>query len=114
MSEFEQRRVSGIVSRYCDEKVPPEVRDQVQVQVRFRFEGNSVILYEHRPPWDGRGGWIEFVVAKFRYFVGRQEWVLSWRDRNSRWHSYDLIDPSRLFDDLLAEVDADPTGIIWG
>jgi hypothetical protein len=112
MSEFERRRTSGILTRYCEEKVPSHVRGEVQL--RFRFEGNAVLLYEYRPPWDGAGDWVETMVAKFRYFVGRREWALYWRDRNERWQRYDLIDASRVFDDLLDEVDADPTGIFWG
>ena len=35
-------------------------------------------------------------------------------DRNSRWFEYWDFDPSRDFADLLAEVEADPTGIFWG
>ena len=112
ISEFERKRVSGILTRYCDETVPSHVRDQVQL--RFGFDGNSVILHEYRPPWDGRGDWNEIPVAKFRYFVGRQEWALYSRDRNLRWRSYDLIAPSAVFEDLLTEVEADPTGIFWG
>ncbi|MCH7857748.1 MAG: DUF3024 domain-containing protein [Gemmatimonadetes bacterium] len=112
ISHFEQKRVSKILSQYCDERVPPHVRDKIEL--RFRFEGNSVILFEHRPSLTGSGEWVESVVAKFRFFVGRQEWALYWRNRNQLWKRYELIRPSRLFDDLLSEVDADPTRIFWG
>ncbi|MGH3095825.1 MAG: DUF3024 domain-containing protein [Streptosporangiales bacterium] len=30
------------------------------------------------------------------------------------FHKYDLTKPSARIDDLLAEVDRDPTGIFWG
>ena len=43
-----------------------------------------------------------------------QAWSLSWRDRNLRFHAYDLLAPSRRVEDLLAEIDRDPTGIFWG
>lgn len=112
ISPFQIARVSKILQDYCNARVPPEVRDQVQL--KFRFEGNSVFLFEHRPPWDNREDWIEIPVAKFRYFVGRQEWVLFWRDRNEKWHRYELIAPSPSFEDPLAEVDSDPTCIFWG
>jgi hypothetical protein len=35
-------------------------------------------------------------------------------DRNSRWHLYDIINPSADFDDMLKALDRDPTGIFWG
>jgi len=37
-----------------------------------------------------------------------------WRDRNLRFHAYDRIRPSASINDLLTELDRDPTGIFWG
>jgi Protein of unknown function (DUF3024) len=45
--------------------------------------------------------------------AANQAWALYWRDRNLRFHAYDLP-PSRAVDDLLAEINRDPTGIFWG
>jgi hypothetical protein len=112
ISSFEQKRVSKLLREYCDQRIPPHIRDEVQLG--FRFEGNNVVLYERRPAWNRPGEWVEPSVAKFRFFVGRQGWALYWRDRNGRWKRYDLVAPSRQFEDLLEEVDADPTGIFWG
>jgi hypothetical protein len=39
---------------------------------------------------------------------------LYWRDRNLRFHIYDLLEPSNRVDDLLNEIDRDPTCIFWG
>jgi hypothetical protein len=84
------------------------------VEVRFRFEGNAVILFEHRPAFQCPGEWVEIPIARFRYFVARQEWVLFWKNRNSKWQRYDLIPASPSFEDLLEEVESDPTHIFWG
>jgi hypothetical protein len=35
-------------------------------------------------------------------------------DRNSRWHRYDMAEPTEQLDELLTEIDQDPTGIFWG
>jgi len=43
-----------------------------------------------------------------------ERWTLYWRDRNQRWHKYDLIAPSPDILTLLDEVDRDPTCIFWG
>jgi hypothetical protein len=112
ISPFQVTRVSKILEAFCDDRVPPEVRDQVEL--RFRFEGNSVILFERRPAFQRPGDWTEIQIARFRYFVGRQEWALFWSDRNSKWQRYDLIPDSPSFEDLLTEVDSDPTCIFWG
>jgi Protein of unknown function (DUF3024) len=39
---------------------------------------------------------------------------LYWRDRNLRFNIYDLLPPSDRVDDLLDEIDRDPTCIFWG
>jgi DUF3024 family protein len=39
---------------------------------------------------------------------------LYWRDRNLRFHTYDRIRPSTRTNDLLAEIDRDPRGILLG
>jgi len=41
-------------------------------------------------------------------------WRLYWADRNSRWHEYVEAGPTYELEDLLREVDEDPTGIFWG
>ncbi len=112
ISSFQVKRVSKLLTAYCDQRIPAHIRDQLEL--RFRSDGNNVVLYERRPHWNRPDEWTESGVAKFRYFVGRQEWALYCRDRHERWHRYDLIDASLVFDDLLSEVDDDPTGIFWG
>ena len=98
ISSFLKKRVSKLLAEYCDKRTPASISDQLEL--RFRPDGNSVVLYERRPHWKRPGEWTEGGVAKFRYFVGRQKWALYCRDRYERWHRYDLIDESVLFDDV--------------
>ena len=51
---------------------------------------------------------------RLRYTATDTSWTLYWRDRNLRFHIYDLLAPSNRVDDLLTELDRDPTGIFWG
>lgn len=108
----EQSHVASILVDFCERRVPPGIRDQVELL--FRFEGQAVLLFEKRPAWRLPGQWVELYVAKFRYYVGRKEWELYCRDRNQRWHRYDLVPPTPKFERLLSEVERDPTCIFWG
>jgi hypothetical protein len=38
------------IRRFCEEQVPPDMRDQVRVEHRVR--GQTVTIVEHRPPWN--------------------------------------------------------------
>lgn len=53
-------------------------------------------------------------IAQLRNDPDSRFWALYWRDRNNRWHEDYEIEPSRNLDDLLSEVQEDPTGVYWG
>ena len=61
-----------------------------------------------------RTGLDPFPIVRFHYTKARREWSTYWRDRNLRFHRFDLIPPSGQVEDLLGAVDADSTGIFWG
>ena len=110
LPEEVKRKTVALMQRYCDERVPAEA--QSKVRASFGIRGNSVSLYEERPPWDGEGEWSKMVIAQFRYGEDGR-WTLYWPDRNGRWHEYDDVNPTKDIRKLLDEVDDDPMDIFW-
>jgi hypothetical protein len=112
LPELVRRSVEGDVGRYCEERVPPHVRDKIRMEYEIR--GNSVTIVERRPPWSPElpPEWSRSQVAQLRY--EESKWALYWSDRNGRWHPYDLFDPTPDISSALAEIDEDPTAIFWG
>ncbi len=53
-------------------------------------------------------------MAQLRYDPAARTWSLYCRNRNERWFAYSAVKPSSDVAPLLAEIDADPTGIFWG
>jgi hypothetical protein len=102
------------VQRWCAARVPDHARHQVRVECEVAARHLTIV--ERRAPWrEGAGqDWSSFPIARLRYTKATQTWTLYWRDRNLRFHGYDRLRPSRHVDDLLTEVDRDPTGIFWG
>jgi Protein of unknown function (DUF3024) len=102
------------VQRWCRTRVPEHVRDEVRVEVEVA--GRHVTIVECRPPWraDGTVEWTRFPIARLRYTKYAGLWSLYWRDRNLRFHEYNLASATVSIEDLLAEIDRDPTGIFWG
>jgi hypothetical protein len=49
-----------------------------------------------------------------KYTNADKSWILYWRDRNLRVHIYDMLAPSSRIDDLLDEIERDPTAIVSG
>jgi Protein of unknown function (DUF3024) len=100
------------IRQFCDRRVPQRLRDKIRIEADVR--GKSVTILECRPPWHPNlTDWSRSRVAQLRYDPTDRCWTLYWADRNSRWHLYDLIDPGSL-DELLGEIDQDPTCIFWG
>jgi len=102
------------VERWCRARVPEQVRDQVRVEVDVADRHLTIV--ECRPPWRGDLGteWTRFPIARLRYTKGTRLWSLYWRDRNLRFHAYDRVPATSSVEDLLGEVDRDPTAIFWG
>jgi hypothetical protein len=101
------------VQRWCRARVPERVRNQVRVEADVADRYLTIV--ECRPPWRAEAGseWTRFPIARLRYTRASGLWSLFWRDRNLRFHEYDLVAPTASIDDLLAEVDRDPTAIFW-
>jgi len=102
------------VQRWCQERVPEGVRDRIRVEVDVADRQMTIV--ECHPPWRDDMGpeWTRFPVARLRYTRSTGLWSLLWRDRNLRFHTYDRVPASPRVEDLLTEVDLDPTGIFWG
>ncbi len=102
------------VQRWCRARVPEHVRDEVRVEAEV--DERCLTIVECRPPWRADFGpeWTRFPIARLRYTKATRLWSLYWRDRSLKFHGYDRVPASVSVEDLLAEVDRDPTAIFWG
>ena len=102
------------VQRWCEGRVPEHARGQIRVECQVAPRHLTIV--ERRAPWREDFGpeWISVPIARLRYTVADKSWTLYWRDRNLHFHLYDLLPPSNRIDDLLTEIDRDPTCIFWG
>jgi len=110
--EFEVRRVSALLERYCEARVRPEVRHKITIG--FSVRGSAITLFERRPRFNAPSQWLEGGVARFRYDATTATWSLYCMHRDLKWHEYLSRGPAKRFETLLNEVQADPTGIFWG
>jgi len=96
-------------------RLPERARDPSRHELDV--DDRSVTIVECRPPWRAHFGpdWTRFPIARLRYTKARRDWQIYWRDRNLKFHVYDLVPPTTAnVETLLAEIDADPTCIFWG
>ena len=112
LSEIQLRHVSQLLTEFCRARVPAHAKDQVKLG--FRSLGQSVVLFESRLAGPSPKDWLDLDVAKFRYVKSTGSWKLFCKFRDERWHAYEPLGEAATFEELLREVDADPTCIFWG
>lgn len=112
LPEFTKKLIEEKLSRYCSGRIPEHIRDKVKLI--FDINGNNVTLIETRPFFKDPSIWTKTPVVQFRLDNDKKQWRIYCIGRNDRWRLYDLIKPTSNFDDLLKELDHDPTGIFWG
>ena len=102
------------VQRWCEARVPEHARHRVcgKCDVAARH----LTILERRAPWRDDYGpeWSSFPIARLRYTATINTWILYWRDRHLKFHRYDMIDPAPQIEDLLTDIDRDPSAIFWG
>ena len=99
--------------RFCESRVPAHLRDEVRLEVDVR--GNSMTIADCRPLWLGAPGeWTRMKIAQIRYEPETGLWRLYCADRNGRWHFYDDLEPTTQLEEVIDEIDDDPTCIFFG
>lgn len=101
------------IERWCAQRVPERVLDQVRVECRAR--GRTVTILECRAPWSPEGGaeWTEQKIAQLR-LDEHGIWSVRWADRHGKWLTYPDAPVASTPPPLLAEIDRNPDGIFWG
>ena len=102
------------VHSWCRQRVPDGLHDELRIECDV--DARQVTIYEARPPWQPDLGpeWIRSPVAQLRYTATSRAWTLYWRDRNLRWRQYRDVPAGRPVEELLDEIERDPTSIFWG
>lgn len=112
LDEFTRSAAQEKLKSFCDEKVPPEVRDRLKIT--FGFWHDSALIYEERPVWNDPSRWTKMKIARMDFNPETMGWTLYAYDRNSKPFLYDFTEIDATLDRLIQEVDEDPTGIFWG
>ena len=109
---IQKQLVEKLMQNYCDSKIPKDLQDKIRLSYKIR--GNNITLIESRPFYKDNSQWIDMKVAQIRFENNKKTFTLFWADRNEKWHLYDFIEPSTELENVLEEIDKDPTAIFWG
>ena len=112
LSELQRASIARQLDRYCAPDPRPEVRSQLRYG--YEFGPSDVVLFEERPDFRNPVEWLRHDIAKFRWIARRKQWELFCQFRDLKWRGYEPRPTAATFEELLAEVEADPTCIFYG
>ena len=113
LSEFERKKAEVETDRFVQANRPPEdMRDQLDLG--YRIENQSVLLFEIRPRWDRPQEEMELPVAKATYSKAQAVWKVYWQRADLKWHRYDPTPEVDQLVDFLALVGEDEHACFFG
>ena len=112
-TEFEQKRYEKIVERFIEARRPrPEIRHKIDLS--FRMEKQSVVIFEIQPLWRDPEKKIEQMAAKATYVKTKGIWKVFWQRADLQWHSYDPLPEVETIEEFLQVVDKDSNACFFG
>ncbi len=76
------------MENFLDRKRPPEdIRGQVDVG--YRIEGQSIIIFTVRPQFNNPKVKWEYPIAKATFVETKNLWKILWFRADQKWHGYE-------------------------
>lgn len=113
LSEHERYRFERPVKTYIESRRPP-IHIRPELNLTYRFAGQSVEIFELRPAFQCPDETIEVFIAKATYVKRRQVWKIYWMRGDLKWHRYDPLATVPTIEGFLAEIDRDQYGCFFG
>ena len=112
-TEFETARIEAAMSDFMAKRRPP-VESRDKLDLAYRIEGQSVVIFSIRPFWRDPSEITEEPAAKVTYVRKIDRWKIFWQRADLKWHVYPPHPKAVLFEEFLAIVDKDEHGCFWG
>lgn len=102
-----------LLESFIEKRRPPiEMRDQLDIS--YRRENHSFVIYTIRPYFQDSSKKIESEIAKIRYVKSRKVWRLYWMRADLKWYFYEPAGEMTHLSQALEVVDEDGHGCFWG
>lgn len=98
---------------FLDRHRPPEaLRDKVDLS--YRIEDQSIIIFETRSLWNKPGEFIETEIAKTTYVERKHHWKIFWKRADLKWHAYEARPTVKTLREFTEVVSEDKHHCFWG
>jgi hypothetical protein len=101
------------LENYID-KIRPKEELRDRVDVSYKIENQSIIIFEIRPHYSQPGVKIESFVAKATFVKAKDYFKIFWLRSDLKWHSYSPHPTAENIQDFIRIVEEDKHGCFWG
>ena len=92
---------------------PPE-NIRHEVDIAYKIENQSVIIFEIRSHWKNKTEKIEMNVAKATYVKTENYWKIFWFMSDMKWHAYKPNPTVKFLKEFSKIVTEDEFNCFWG
>ena len=111
--QFTYKRLEALTDELVEKRRPP-VHVRAELDISFRIEGQSVIIFTIRPEWKDPDKKMESMIAKCTFVRTKNVWKIYWQRADLKWHLYEPASEVDRFEEFLSIVDEDALGCFWG
>ena len=113
-NDIEIGKIRIEMKKFLEKRRPPlHITDEVDLD--FRIDDQSIIIYEIRKNYmDENGAEIVIDIAKTTYTKTSKKWKLFWMRSDLKWHGYQDYLLSDELNKVLEVIDIDEFGCFWG
>jgi hypothetical protein len=111
--EIEHKNIEKLTKAFLDKRRPP-VHLRKELDLGYRIDGNSIIIFEIRPFWNNAEKTIEEPIAKATYIKISNIWKIYWQRSDLKWHGYEAEPEVNSLEEFFKIVDEDKFYCFWG
>ena len=113
ISEFEIKRCEKHVGEYIAKHRPP-VHIRNEVDLSFRIEDQSILIFEIRSLFNKVDEKIESMVAKTTYIKKTKTWKIFWHKSDMKWHTYQPQPEVKTLEEFITILEEDEHACFYG
>ncbi len=110
---FQTLEVIEALENFCEWKRPPE-NIRHKLDIGYKIEDQSIIVFEIRPQWDKPVVIREHPMAKTTFVKAKKHWKIFWRRADLEWHSYKPKPTVKTVEEFIEVIAEDKHYCFWG
>lgn len=112
-NDIDRKRIEKTVDAFVQRHRPP-MHIRSKLDLGFRFQGQSVEIFEIRPVWRFPDEKVEYPVAKAVFVKSRKTWKVYWQRADLKWHAYAPVPEVGSVEEFLGLVGEDDHACFFG